>query len=187
MSDITELERRITAALDRIGAGLEAFDTASQAEADPKMQADLDAAKARVAELEQALEDEKLAAAQLEERVKSIREKSERQASAMDIQLYEQQQATARLDSELQRLRRAAEDLRNSNLTLRDALEAGIAEPHLINKAMLSELETLRATRAVEAAQADAILASLDPLVKRAAQESDEADSGDSEKESADA
>jgi len=59
-------------------------------------------------------------------------------------------------------------------------MEQGLSEPHLINKAMLAELETIRATRAVEMAQADAVLAALDPLVKRAAQEAAKAD-GDKE------
>lgn len=185
MSDITELERRITAALDRIGKGLDGLGgseagpdegTLSKLEAAEARIAELEPAEARVAELEQALEDECLVSAQSEERLKAIREKSERHSAALDIQVFEHQQATAKLDSELQRLRRAAEDLRASNLSLRAALEEGVAEPHLINKAMLTELETLRATRSVEIAQADAILATLEPLAKRAAREAGEAD-----------
>lgn len=172
MTDITELERRITAALDRIGAGLDGI--GGQSGGDPEAQAKLDAAEARIAELTQALDDEKAVSMQAEERLKTIREKSERHSSAMDIQVFEHQQATAKLDGELQRLRRAAEDLRASNLQLREALEAGVAEPHLINKAMLAELETLRATRQVEIAQADAVLAALEPLAKRAAREAAE-------------
>ncbi|WP_439142557.1 hypothetical protein [Planktotalea sp.] len=189
MSDITELERRITAALDRIGTGLDGLEAPAPAGPDPaEMQNSLDIAAARVEELEkelsdlkaasadmdalkQSLSDEKLANAQLEERMKSVRDTADRHASAMDIQALEQQKATAKLDSDLQRLRRAAEDLRASNLSLRNAMQDGLSEPHLINKAMLAELETLRATRAVEMAQADAVLAALDPLVKRAAQE----------------
>ena len=176
MSDITELERRITAALDRIGTGLDGLAAPAPAGPDPEMAAQLETANARIAELEQSLSDEKLANAQLEERMKSVRETADRHASAMDIQAYEQQQTTAKLDADLQRLRRAAEDLRTSNLSLRDALEQGMTEPHLINKAMLAELETLRATRSVEIAQADAILASLEPLVKRAAQDAQAAE-----------
>jgi len=42
MSDITELERRITAALDRIGAGLDGMDGA--ASGDPEAEAKLEAA-----------------------------------------------------------------------------------------------------------------------------------------------
>lgn len=173
MSDITELERRITAALDRIGAGLDGIGGDSGG---PNAQAaaELDAAKAQIAELSQALDDEKTVSAQFEERLKAVREKNERRNFAMEIQVQEHQQATAKLDKDLQRLRRAAEDLRASNLQLREAMVAGVAEPHLINKAMLAELETLRATRSVEIAQADAVLAALEPLAKRAAQHAKE-------------
>ena len=185
MSDITELERRATAALDRIGTGLDGLAAPKPAGPDPEeLQAALDIAAARADELEQALSDEKLANAQLEERMKSVRDTADRHASAMDIQAFEQQQTTAKLDADLQRLRRASEDLRASNLSLREALEQGLSEPHLINKAMLAELETLRAARSVEIAQADALLAALDPLVKRAAQEAAKADA---EKEGSDA
>ena len=55
-------------------------------------------------------------------------------------------------------------------MALREANEAGVGEPHLINKAMLAELEGLRATRAADAAEAAAILDRLDPLVNGAAQ-----------------
>lgn len=185
MGDITELERRITAALDRIGTGLDGLEAPAPAGPDPETQAKLDAADARIAELEQALSDEKLASAQMEERLKSVREKAERHAAAMDIQAFEQQKSTAELDHDLQRLRRASEDLRGSNIALRDSLEKGLSDPHLINKAMLAELETLRATRSVEMAQADAVLASLEPLVKRAAQDAAANEAG--EKESSDA
>jgi len=133
MSDITELERRITAALDRIGAGLDGIDgnsadTAAAGAAQQALEAERDAANARVAELSQALSDEKAVSAQSEERLKAIREKSERHAAALDIQVFEHQQATAKLDGEVQRLRRACEDLRASNLALREALEAGVTE-----------------------------------------------------------
>ncbi len=181
MSEITELERRITAALDRIRTSADTLGAAAPAGPDPAMQASLDAATARIAELQQALDDEKLVAAQAEERLKSVREKANRHTSAMDIQVFEHQQATAKLDSELQRLRRASEDLRRSNISLREALEAGLAEPHLLNKAMMTELEALRATRSVEIAQADAILASLEPLAKRAAWETEQADAAQTE------
>ncbi len=179
MGDITELERRITAALDRISTGLDGLEAPAPAGPDPEMVAKLQMAETRAAELAQALSDEKLANAQLEERMKTVLEKAERHTSAMDIQASEQQQTTAKLDGDLQRLRRASEDLRASNISLRDALEQGLSDPHLINKAMLAELETLRATRAVEIAQADAVLAALEPLVKRAATEASEKENAD--------
>jgi len=57
---------------------------------------------------------------------------------------------------------------------LRTANEAGVGEPHLINKAMMAELEALRASRATDVAEADAILGALTPLVAKAAKEQEE-------------
>jgi UDP-3-O-acyl-N-acetylglucosamine deacetylase len=64
--------------------------------------------------------------------------------------------------------------LRATNEELRRALADNVGEPHLINKAMLAELEGLRAARSVDAAETRAIIASLTPLLEAAA-ESEEA------------
>ncbi|WP_133169927.1 hypothetical protein [Shimia abyssi] len=61
MSDISDLENRISAAMDRIGRGVEALSSA------PSGDGGGDAER-----LERALEDEKMAGAQLEERVKAL-------------------------------------------------------------------------------------------------------------------
>lgn len=167
MSDIEDLQRRIIAAMDRIGAGAERLAEAG-AGAD--------------AGLAEALEEEKLANGQLRERLRALGEKhaaelAEAQAQAADTaeldalkeELAGQKQAMAALDTDLQRLRIANDQLRLSNAALREANEAGVGEPHLINKAMLAELEGLRAARAAESAEAAAILARLGPLVTAAA------------------
>ncbi|WP_322866146.1 hypothetical protein U5922_008050 [Aquicoccus sp. G2-2] len=153
MSQIEELERRMTAALDRIAAGVEAFDAGGGT--DPE---ELTRAKAD-------LEDEKLATAQLEERIRALHEKQATKIAELAAQGAGQAQAVARLDSELQRLRAANEQLRQSNAALREANEQGVGEPHLINKAMLAELEGLRAARAADVAETAAILDALGPLV----------------------
>ena len=51
------------------------------------------------------------------------------------------------------------------------AREAGAdgMEPHLINHAMMSEIEAMRATRAVEQSELDEILGALKPLVEEGA------------------
>ena len=68
MSDITELERRITAALDRIGTGLDELEAPAPAGPDPaELQNSLDIAAARVEELETELSDLKTANAQVDE------------------------------------------------------------------------------------------------------------------------
>lgn len=77
-------------------------------------------------------------------------------------------ESMARLDDDLQRLRKANDQLREVNTALREANEAGVGEPHLINKAMLSELEALRAARATDAAEVHAVLSKLEPMLAQA-------------------
>lgn len=164
MSQIEELQSRITAAMDRIGAGLEAMavQEPAQGEPDPAM-------------LEQ-LEEEKLANAQLQERLRRIKDKHNAQLEQLTADLARQTEAMARLDMDLQRLRQANDQLRDSNTALRKANEDGVGEPHLINKAMLAELESLRATQAADAAETSAVLSRLEPLLAAAAADPEEED-----------
>ncbi|WP_137701904.1 hypothetical protein [Marimonas lutisalis] len=152
--DIVELERRITAALDRIGRGLSGLA--------PEVEAD----ESEIEQLKAALEDEKLANAQLEERIKALHEKQDGRLKELQDKAEAQAEAMSKLDEELQRLRAANEQLRSSNAALREANEKGVGEPHLINKAMLTELEALRAARAADTAEAGAILEALAPLLE---------------------
>ena len=154
MSDITELERRLTAAMDRIARGIDGL---------PDGQAGADAEE--MAQLRQALEDEKLVTAQLEERIKALHAREEQATAGLRAELETTRTAMAQLDAELQRLRKASDQLRDSVAKLREANAAGVAEPHLINKAMLAELESLRAARATDVAEADAIIAAMAPLL----------------------
>ena len=124
MSQIEELQRRITAAMDRISQGLEM------------------------------------------------------RASGGDGGLAEDERARLKkLDDDLQSLRRANSQLRDNNKALREANQAGVAEPHLINKAMLAELEGLRAARNADRAEADVVLGELTRLLNGA--------DGDSKREDA--
>ena len=144
MSDIAALEQRLTAALDRIASGVDGL---SQGADD-----------AEVAALRAALDDEKTVNAQLEERVKTI---NKRQADAIEAARVSTEAAEARvgqLDLELQRLRNANAQLRDTVDALRKANEANVGEPHLINKAMLTELEALRAERSADVAEASQII-----------------------------
>ena len=157
MSQIDELQGRIAAAMERIGTGVEtlAAREAKQAEPDPEV-------------LEQ-LEEEKLANAQLQERLRTLKSKHAAQLEQLNADLATQTQAMARLDMDLQRLRQSNDQLRESNQALRNANEEGVGEPHLINKAMLAELEALRATQAADAAETNAVLSRLEPLLAAAA------------------
>lgn len=185
MSQIDELQSRITRALDRIAQGVERVSAAPPAPEpapEPEPQPDAEAAlaaeraaeeaAAEIARLTDALEDEKMANAQLEERVRELHARLEEQGApdpALQEQLAAQRDGMATLDSELQRLRTANTMLVQSNEQLRTALQDNLGEPHLVNQAMLAELEALRAARAVEEAEARAVLGALEPALAQAA------------------
>ena len=166
MTQIDELQRRITAALDRIAQGVEQLDAAPPPapEPDPVPQVD----PAEMAALQEALDAERLANAQLEERVRAIREKQENTVADLTEQVGSQREAMTRLDSELQRLRTANDMLRDTNQKMRSALEENVGEPHLINQAMLAELEGLRAAQAADAAENRAVLQAMEPVLQAA-------------------
>ncbi|WP_299376790.1 hypothetical protein [uncultured Tateyamaria sp.] len=150
MSEIDTLQQRLTAAMDRISTGLGAVGSTSNADADA---------------LQAALEDEKLANAQLQERVRKLSDQQAGAAAAAEAAASQAQARVAELDLELQRLRKSNDQLRESNMALRAANEEGVGEPHLINKAMMAELEALRATRAADVAEASSIIGALTPLL----------------------
>lgn len=130
MQDIVELERRITAAMERIGAGLDrrAGQAGGQGGAE------------EIARLTEALDEERMANAQLNERVRVLHERATQGASEADEGLQAQLAAQA---DEIATLRRVL-------------AEAG------------KEIASLRAARAAEAAELAEVVAALDPLVKDA-------------------
>ena len=136
--------------MDRIAAGTSALGAAQGAD---------------TAELQAALEDEKVANAQLTERVRKMSERQEEALAEARAASEATQTRVAAMDLELQRLRKANDQLRESNAALRTANEEGVGEPHLINKAMMAELEGLRAARAADVAEASSILGALGPLL----------------------
>lgn len=173
MTQIDELQHRITAALDRVAQGVvkieaRATEAASAAPALPEADPE------EIARLKEALDEEKLANAQLEERVRKLHDTHQAELEAAQAAAPppapQPSVDVAALDQEMQRLRQANEMLRATNEELRSALAENVGEPHLINKAMLAELESLRAARAVESAETNAILASLTPLLEAAAE-----------------
>lgn len=168
MSQIDALESRITAALERIGAGLDGLEMPVQQDT-----SHLD----ELETLRAALDDERTANAQLEERVRAIKEKQDGRVASLEAEVAEMRSSIAGLNETIERLRKANSELEAANSALRTSVEDGVAEPHLINKAMLAELESLRAARAVDLAEAGAVLAFLDPLVADAERAQDEEES----------
>ncbi|MES2542159.1 MAG: hypothetical protein V4583_16490 [Pseudomonadota bacterium] len=161
MQDITELEKRITAALERIGKGVDRLSSQSRAAA-----AATPATPGTDATLRAQLEEEKSLTAQLQARLRAasareskgdLQEKVDRLTQELDVK-----------GLELQRMRRVNASLREQLEALRTAAASGVTEPQLINKAMQTELETLRATRLTEIAEMDEILAALEPHLTEA-------------------
>jgi Mg2+ and Co2+ transporter CorA len=151
MSDIEELERRISAAFDRIGQAVDGLVPA--------------ASGISTEALQDALLAEQTTNAQLAERLRIV---MEREASQAAEAAGTRDRLTRALDAqgqELQRMKKTVIQLRESLAALRAAQTGAVADPHLVNKAMLTELEALRATRLTEMAQMEEILAELHPLI----------------------
>lgn len=132
MQDIVELERRITAALDRIGTGLEARGAGAGAEGGAD----------EIARLTEALDEERMANAQLNERVRVLHDRVAQAAGGGDrsAELAELQAQIAAQTDEIGTLRRVL-------------AEAG------------KEIAALRAARAAEASELAEVVAALEPLV----------------------
>lgn len=161
MQDITELEKRIAAALERIGKGLDRL--SSQPRTGP---ASVSPAHGTDAMLRAQLEEEKSLTSQLQARLRAakdreargdLQEKVDRLTQELDVQ-----------GLELQRMRRVNASLREQLETLRTAQASGVTEPGQINKAMQVELDALRAARLTEIAEMDEILAALEPHISEA-------------------
>jgi chromosome segregation ATPase len=194
-SNIAELERRITAALGRIGAGLDKWTSAAGAEAAVAEAAEVEETvvveaapssalavppavedrseeiaglEAEVARLKTALAAEKATVAQLNERLKASKDRDQPSQTQLEAKVEKMTQQLDVQGLELQRMRKSTVQLREHLRVLHEAAADNMAEPHLINKAMLAELENLRATRHTETAEMDEILAELKPLIEEA-------------------
>lgn len=148
MSDISTLESRITAALDRIRQGL---DAPAQSDADPVLQA--------------ALEEERAQNAELVERVRVLKERQDTQVASLTLRAETQSRHLMKLDEELQQLRASNVQLREMNAKLRETVTTGLA-PELYDAAVAAEMEALSAQRSADAAEVDAILDELKPLIE---------------------
>ena len=166
MQDIAELEQRITAALERIAIGI-ARVTANAAPS--AVAEDADTATlglvADVARLTTALDEEQMANAQLVERLRVVRDKEAGLRSGLEGQIADLMRQLDAQGLELSRAHRTMVQQGGQLRSLREATEALIADPALINRTMEVEMEALRATRGAEVAELEDILASLDPLI----------------------
>lgn len=149
MSDISELETRITTALERINAGLDKW-------------ADLPAGNAdEVDALNRQLDEERTANAQLNERLSALKDQMSEKLVVVENALSQLQTQLAQAEASADALRQTNQELRNSNDALRAAAATGMVEPALINEAMVAELSALRATQQADRAELDAVLSEL--------------------------
>jgi len=159
MQEITELEQRITAALERIGKSVDRLS------AIPRPQQPI-VAPAGDAALRAQLEQEKSLTAQLQERLRAVKDRESKGDLQEKIDRLTQQLDVQGL--ELQRMRRTNSTLREQMAALRAAQATGVTEPQLINKSLMAELDALRALRLTEVAEMDEILAALEPHLTEA-------------------
>ena len=152
MDEIKALEARITAALDRIRAGLAPADGSASA-----------------SDLAAQLQEERFANAQLEERVRLLKTRQDGRIAELEARVAEQGAQMAALDAELQQLRGSNADLTEVCASLREAAGAGVADAELINRALMAEVDGLTAQRSAEAAEVAAILSDLEPLLQKEA------------------
>lgn len=145
---LAALEARLAAAFDRIARGLDRLPAAAPAEG-----------------LAEVLEVEREANAQLAERLRTVKEQAGAQRAEAQARIAELIRQLDTQGIELARLKKTVLQLRETLRAQTDAMAEGIAEPHLINRAMLSELETLRALRLTEMTEMDAVLGELSSLV----------------------
>ena len=153
MSQITELEGRLSAALDRIGVGVDAL--SAPATEDPQMREALD-------RLEAELADERVANAQLEERVKALTERQETTVAELQAEMSLLKHGAVDIEAALQQMRSAHAMLEASSAALRHAAAQGVSDPEQINAALAAELDAVRAARAADVAEAAAILGALE-------------------------
>jgi chromosome segregation ATPase len=155
MSDSQDIKARLEAALNRIetaAAGLGPVGSGDEAApADGNLQAELDA--------------EKTANAQLEERVRAIKDRQESLVARLEQEVAELKIALATRDTAVRHVRQTNGKLRQANRALRQANAQGVADPDLINQSMTAELEALRALQSADRAELDDVLSSLDPIV----------------------
>ena len=118
--------------------------------------------------LETRLDEERMVNAQLEERVRALKERQDNRLAALEAAVEDGRVKLSGMDRDMQVLREANAELRDLTAQMRTALSVGVAEPELINRALMAELEALRATRAAELSEINAVLRELKPIIEEA-------------------
>jgi chromosome segregation ATPase len=166
MSEISEYETRITAALERIGRAVATVEEQAPAAAGGIATEEM---MAEMGRLQEALETERDTNAQLEERVKAIHQTQQSHVASLEEEVETLRNQLMVHDGETQKLRRVNVQLRDNNQALRDANMQAMADPALVNTALMNELEALKAGREADMAELGAIRDELRPIIEAAA------------------
>lgn len=170
MSDISEFEARITAALERIGRAVAVAEDRAEAGSGAEGAAGGIASEEMEAEmgrLHEALDAEKDRNAQLEARVRAIHDRQEHHVSALEEEVEALRRQLMDHDREMQKLRLVNDQLRENNAGLRAANAEGLGDASLIDAGVHTELEALKVARAADATELDAILTELRAVMAR--------------------
>lgn len=159
MSTIADLERRLSRALERIAR------SATQLAAAPAPAEAPDKAPDEVSELRAQLQAERAKTAQLSERVNAVRQRQESSFTTLERRLARMTEQLDLQSLEMLRLKKANTKLIEANRKLREGVEAQVIEPSAVNRALLAELEALKAERAADAAEIEDVLGELTPLI----------------------
>ncbi|MCA0044561.1 hypothetical protein [Celeribacter litoreus] len=166
MSEISEFEARITAALERIGRAV-AVAEKGQVAAPTQVDGD-DAQTEKLEALEKELAEEREANARLEARVKAIQRRQEIHVAGLEGEVEKLRSQLMDHDTALQKLREMNGKLRDVNIALRTANADGLADPSLINTSLQTELDALKTSREADTTEMNAILTDLRDMVARA-------------------
>ncbi len=170
MSDLAPVERRLSAALERIARQMEkgpakpAKGSVFGLGARPEPMPDPEQA-ATIASLREALEKERAANAQLSERVHQVKQRQETTIAQLERRLARLTEQLDLQSLEMLRLKKANTKLIEANTGLREAQVEGFPDATLINRSISAELEALQAERRAEMAEMEEILAELKPLI----------------------
>ncbi|GAA6207772.1 hypothetical protein NBRC116601_10650 [Cognatishimia sp. WU-CL00825] len=192
MGEIAELENRLSSALDRIANGIDKVGQAAPVQTNDQAKDQ----SAEIAALRNALEDERLANAQLQERLKAVTAEAQAQSvaaegtgggaelemlkagfaeeiSALRQSALEEREAWEGLSGRLVRMRRSNKLMRTNALALRRAAAENVADASLINQSLQVEFDALTAAHELERAETDVILKTLQPLLGDAPEDHD--------------
>lgn len=156
MTDISQLESRLDAALSAVGQKLS--DAAQGAEVAEKLKLEtakveslsgqLERARAKVVALRADLQKRDVDGADLQAQIDALKSEA------------------ADLTEQRDKARAYASNLKSTQAEMRKQLEANVSDPDLINRALEQEMEHMSEQHAADLAEVNGILARLTPLVE---------------------